>query len=93
MITLITLIVELFLLFLSHLYIPFTGRNSILREAVVGNKPYVYVLNKADLADLRQRDRIEAKLKAEGYWPCIFTNLRSPTDSNTRQVGYDSFHS
>ena len=65
---------------------PFTGRNIAFRQSIVGNKPYCFVLNKADLADLSQKDKIVEKLALDGFSPCFFTNLRDSNDKTTRKV-------
>jgi ribosome biogenesis GTPase A len=75
-----------FFSFLKH--IPLTGRNLSFRERVIGNKPYVYVLNKADCADLSQIDKVKAQLHREGYSPSVLTILRDTKDKNTRTVSY-----
>ena len=56
------------------------------RKNIVGDKPYAYVLNKADLTDLTHRDKIEKKLKDEGYGPCFFTVLKDTNDKETKKV-------
>jgi ribosome biogenesis GTPase A len=56
------------------------------RERVIGNKPYVYVLNKADTADLSQIDKIKSRLDREGYSPSVLTVLRDTSDKNTKTV-------
>ena len=58
------------------------------RRAVIGNKPYAYVLNKADLTDLTHKDKIVSKLQSEGYAPCFFTILKDSNDRATKQVSY-----
>ncbi|CAF0968459.1 unnamed protein product [Brachionus calyciflorus] len=60
--------------------------NFSFRKVVVGNKPYAYVLNKSDLTDLTQKDRILSKLEKEGYAPTYFTNLRDSSDKTYRQI-------
>ena len=65
---------------------PFTGRNLAFRRSIIGAKPYAYVLNKADLADLGERERIVAKLAEESYAPCYFTVLRDSNDKAVRDI-------
>ena len=66
--------------------IPLTGRNLSFRERIIGNKPYAYVLNKADLADFSQVEEIKKRLNNEGYSPTFFTVLKDTSDKNTRNV-------
>jgi hypothetical protein len=66
--------------------VPFSGRNQTFRQTVIGNKPYVLVLNKADLADLKDRKAILEKLERLDYKSCLFTSFRNPKDHNTRKV-------
>jgi ribosome biogenesis GTPase A len=56
------------------------------RKNIIGDKPYAYVLNKADLTDLTHKDKIEKKLKDEGYGPCFFTVLKDTNDKETKKV-------
>jgi hypothetical protein len=58
---------------------------------VVGNKPYAYVLNKADLCDLSQEKIIRSKLEKEGYAPCFFTTLKDNSDKTAKTVIYFFF--
>lgn len=44
------------------------------------------MLNKADLADLSQKNKIVEKLALDGFSPCFFTNLRDSNDKTTRKV-------
>lgn len=53
--------------------IPFSGRNSQLRE-VINIRPHVLILNKCDLADLSRKQEILEKLKAEGVNNIQFTS-------------------
>jgi hypothetical protein len=48
----------------------------------------VYILNKADLADLTNKEKIVEKLHTEQYSPCYFTNLRNTNDKTFRKVCY-----
>ena len=63
-----------------------TGRNLRFKKNVIGDKPYVYVLNKADLSDLTHKDKILAKLKMSGYYPCFFTVLKDSNDQETKKA-------
>jgi hypothetical protein len=44
------------------------------------------VLNKADLADLTNQDKIVAKLAKETYSPCFFTVLKNTNDKTAKKV-------
>lgn len=70
---------------------PFTGRTLSFRKVIIGNKPYAYVLNKADLADLTHKDKIIKKLKEENYTPCFFTVLKDSNDKACRKVYFPGF--
>uniref|UniRef100_A0A5F9DKL8 Mitochondrial GTPase 1 n=1 Tax=Oryctolagus cuniculus TaxID=9986 RepID=A0A5F9DKL8_RABIT len=64
--------------------IPLSGRNPVFQEAL-GLKPHLLVLNKMDLADLTERQKIVQQLEeGEGLRNVIFTNCM--TDENVRQV-------
>ena len=69
-----------------NLKAPFTGRNFHFRQAIVGNKPYCLVLNKADLADLTQKKKIVSKLDKDGYSPVFFTTLKNTEDKTAKKV-------
>ncbi|XP_019499638.1 PREDICTED: mitochondrial ribosome-associated GTPase 1 isoform X2 [Hipposideros armiger] len=63
--------------------IPLSGRNPLFRETL-GIKPHLLVLNKMDLADLSQRQKILQHLEREGLKNVIFTNCVK--DENVKQV-------
>lgn len=59
--------------------IPFSGRNSQLRE-VIHIRPHILILNKTDLADLSRKEKIIEKIKSEGvnniyFSSCIRKNI------------------
>jgi len=66
--------------------IPFSGRNSKFRQTIVGNKPYAFVLNKADLADLTHREKIVKKLEEQDSKPCFFTVMKKQNDSEAQKI-------
>ncbi|XP_019583889.2 mitochondrial ribosome-associated GTPase 1 isoform X1 [Rhinolophus sinicus] len=59
------------------------GRNPLFQETL-GIKPHLLVLNKMDLADLSQRQKIIQHLEREGLKNVIFTNCVK--DENVKQV-------
>lgn len=64
--------------------IPLSGRNPVFQETL-GLKPHLLILNKMDLADLTERQKIVQQLEeGEGLRNIIFTNCM--TDENVRQV-------
>lgn len=44
------------------------------------------MLNKADLVDLKNKDKVVDKLKKEGYYPCFFTVLKDSSDKETKKI-------
>ncbi|XP_036295148.1 mitochondrial ribosome-associated GTPase 1 isoform X2 [Pipistrellus kuhlii] len=63
--------------------IPFSGRNPLFQETL-GIKPHLLVLNKMDLADLTEKQKILRHLEREGLKNVIFTNCVK--DENIKQV-------
>ncbi|XP_071071704.1 mitochondrial ribosome-associated GTPase 1 [Dasypus novemcinctus] len=63
--------------------IPLSGRNPQFQE-VLGLKPHLLVLNKMDLADLTEQQKIIQRLEGEGLKNVIFTNCVK--DENTDQI-------
>ncbi|CAO2583772.1 Mitochondrial ribosome-associated GTPase 1 [Lemmus lemmus] len=53
--------------------IPLSGRNPLFQE-LLGLKPHLLVLNKMDLADLTEQQRIAQHLEGKGLKNVIFTN-------------------
>uniref|UniRef100_A0A9L0S287 Mitochondrial GTPase 1 n=1 Tax=Equus caballus TaxID=9796 RepID=A0A9L0S287_HORSE len=62
--------------------ISFGGRNPLFQETL-GLKPHLLVLNKMDLADLKERQKIIRHLEGEGLKNVIFTNCVK--DENVKQ--------
>lgn len=57
--------------------IPFTGRNPIFANTLIGNKPHILVLNKKDLTIPSLIPRIRDQLKAEqNIQNLVFTNSK-----------------
>uniref|UniRef100_G1P4L5 Mitochondrial GTPase 1 n=1 Tax=Myotis lucifugus TaxID=59463 RepID=G1P4L5_MYOLU len=63
--------------------IPLSGRNPLFQETL-GIKPHLLVLNKMDLADLKEKQKIIRHLEREGLKNVIFTNCIK--DENIKQV-------
>ncbi|ELK36777.1 Mitochondrial GTPase 1 [Myotis davidii] len=59
------------------------GRNPLFQETL-GIKPHLFVLNKMDLADLKEKQKIIRHLEREGLKNVIFTNCIK--DENIKQV-------
>nr|KAF6425179.1 hypothetical protein HJG59_009233 [Molossus molossus] len=63
--------------------IPLSGRNPLFQETL-GIKPHLLILNKMDLADLKEQQKIIQHLEGEGLKNVIFTNCIK--DENIKQV-------
>ncbi|XP_017375386.1 mitochondrial ribosome-associated GTPase 1 [Cebus imitator] len=63
--------------------IPLSGRNPLFQETL-GLKPHLLVLNKMDLADLTEQQKIMQRLEGEGLKNVIFTNCVK--DENVKQI-------
>ncbi|XP_078291171.1 mitochondrial ribosome-associated GTPase 1 isoform X1 [Panthera onca] len=63
--------------------ISFSGRNPLFQETL-GLKPHVLVLNKMDLADLKEQQKIIQHLEGEGLKNVVFTNCLQ--DENVKQI-------
>uniref|UniRef100_A0AC11BCA8 Mitochondrial ribosome associated GTPase 1 n=1 Tax=Ovis aries TaxID=9940 RepID=A0AC11BCA8_SHEEP len=63
--------------------IPLSGRNPLFQETL-GLKPHLLVLNKMDLADLKEQQKILQHLEREGLKHVVFTNCVK--DENVKQV-------
>ncbi|GAB5578916.1 mitochondrial ribosome-associated GTPase 1 isoform X2 [Prionailurus iriomotensis] len=59
------------------------GRNPLFQETL-GLKPHVLVLNKMDLADLKEQQKIIQHLEGEGLKNVVFTNCLQ--DENVKQI-------
>lgn len=69
--------------------IPLIGRNKEFKEHLGLIKPRILVLNKSDLADLTQWDKVKAKLESAGDTEVILTNMTGDTFSYNER-GYDT---
>ncbi|XP_022424066.1 mitochondrial ribosome-associated GTPase 1 isoform X2 [Delphinapterus leucas] len=63
--------------------IPLSGRNPLFQETL-GLKPHLLVLNKMDLADMKEQQKIIQHLEGEGLKNVIFTNCVK--DENIKQI-------
>ncbi|XP_029403824.1 mitochondrial ribosome-associated GTPase 1 isoform X1 [Mus pahari] len=63
--------------------IPFSGRNPLFQE-LLGLKPHLLVLNKMDLADLTEQQKIVQRLEEKGLNNVLFTNCVK--DENIKQI-------
>ncbi|XP_029788707.1 mitochondrial ribosome-associated GTPase 1 isoform X3 [Suricata suricatta] len=63
--------------------ISFIGRNPLFQETL-GLKPHVLVLNKMDLADLKEQQKIIQHLEGEGLKHVVFTSC--VRDENVKQI-------
>ena len=59
--------------------IPFSGRNPLF-EKRLKLRPYLLILNKVDLADLRQRNQVAKHLEREGITRVMYTNCKQQID-------------
>ncbi|MCU5746726.1 ribosome biogenesis GTPase YlqF [Staphylococcus sp. SQ8-PEA] len=50
--------------------IPYSSRNPMIDE-VIGNKPRVVILNKKDMANLKELDKWQTYFKDEGFYPVV----------------------
>ena len=55
--------------------IPITGRNPLFKDAMIGPKPHILLLNKIDLADMTCELQIDRELKNQGIDKIFYTNL------------------
>ncbi|XP_021564993.1 mitochondrial ribosome-associated GTPase 1 isoform X2 [Carlito syrichta] len=63
--------------------IPLSGRNPLFQETL-GLKPHLLILNKMDLADLTEQQKIMQRLEGQGLKNVIFTNCVK--DENVKQI-------
>ncbi|XP_069186771.1 mitochondrial ribosome-associated GTPase 1 [Procambarus clarkii] len=68
--------------------IPITGRNSLFEQRLGLStlKPHIFVLNKMDLADLRDRNSIISYYESQGVKDIIFTNCKNPDSSGIKSI-------
>lgn len=63
--------------------IPFSGRNPVFQDTLSA-KPHLLILNKMDLADLSNKQRILKKLEKEGMTDVLFTDCLKQRDHNIK---------
>ncbi|XP_039857849.1 mitochondrial ribosome-associated GTPase 1-like isoform X2 [Simochromis diagramma] len=65
--------------------IPFSGRNPVFQDTLSA-KPHLLILNKMDLADLSNKQRILKKLEKEGMTDVLFTDCLKQRDHNIKKL-------
>ncbi|CAL1578058.1 unnamed protein product [Knipowitschia caucasica] len=65
--------------------IPFSGRNPVFRETL-DVKPHLLVLNKMDLADMSQKQRIQNQMHRKGVQNVLFTDCLKQRDDNVKKL-------
>jgi len=66
--------------------IPLTGRNPLFRQTLLGIKPHILILNKVDLANIKQKSGILKALKNQGITEVIFTNSKKPDSRGIKSI-------
>ncbi|CAM9665354.1 unnamed protein product [Lampetra fluviatilis] len=70
---------------LTGIHIPLSGRNLPLQEDL-SVRPHLLVLNKMDLADMTQKQRVLQELEKRGVSNVLFTNCADETSFSLRKV-------
>ncbi|XP_038638973.1 mitochondrial ribosome-associated GTPase 1 [Scyliorhinus canicula] len=65
--------------------IPLSGRNPVFEEAL-GVRPHLLVLNKLDLADLTNKQKILSQLEQQGIQNILFTDCLRERDVNVKKI-------
>ncbi|XP_061914208.1 mitochondrial ribosome-associated GTPase 1 [Entelurus aequoreus] len=65
--------------------IPFSGRNPLFQETL-DVKPHLLVLNKMDLADLSNKQRILKELNTNGVQNVVYTDCLKQRDENVKKL-------
>lgn len=65
--------------------IPFSGRNPVFQETL-DVRPHLLVLNKMDLADMSQKQRIVKQLHKNGVPHVLFTDCLKQRDENIKKL-------
>ncbi|XP_034465430.1 mitochondrial ribosome-associated GTPase 1 [Hippoglossus hippoglossus] len=65
--------------------IPFSGRNPLFQETL-DVRPHVLILNKMDLADLTNKQRILKKLEKDGVQNVLFTDCLKQRDDSIKKL-------
>ncbi|KAK8754571.1 hypothetical protein OTU49_016724 [Cherax quadricarinatus] len=68
--------------------IPISGRNPLFETklGLSSLKPHILILNKMDLADLREKDSIVSYYKNQGVKDILFTNCKRPESYGIRRI-------
>uniref|UniRef100_S4RIW9 Mitochondrial GTPase 1 n=1 Tax=Petromyzon marinus TaxID=7757 RepID=S4RIW9_PETMA len=69
----------------ARIHIPLSGRNLPLQEDL-SVRPHLLVLNKMDLADMTQKQRVLQELEKRGVSNVLFTNCADETSVSLRKV-------
>lgn len=67
--------------------IPLSGRNPNFSHMLVGEKPHIVVLNKADLISSEDRKRIREIYEKSVTKNLVFTNCKDDQDQGIKKVG------
>ncbi|KAM7408803.1 hypothetical protein PAMA_002497 [Pampus argenteus] len=65
--------------------IPFSGRNPVFQETL-DIRPHLLILNKMDLADMTNKQRILKKLERNGVRNVLFTDCLKQRDDNIKKL-------
>ncbi|XP_069741412.1 mitochondrial ribosome-associated GTPase 1 isoform X2 [Narcine bancroftii] len=65
--------------------IPLTGRNPLFKETL-GIKPHLLVLNKMDVADLTDKERVLKQLEEQGIQNILFTDCLRDKDVHVKKI-------
>ncbi|XP_061601507.1 mitochondrial ribosome-associated GTPase 1 [Cololabis saira] len=65
--------------------IPFSGRNPVFQDSLI-IRPHLLVLNKMDLADVSNKQRILKKLKQDGMKDVLFTDSLKQRDDSIKKL-------
>jgi len=64
-----------------------SGRNPDFRHMILGTKPHLLILNKKDLADLKDSDKVSDHLRQNyGITDVMYTNCKDDKDSNVANI-------
>uniref|UniRef100_M4AH20 Mitochondrial GTPase 1 n=1 Tax=Xiphophorus maculatus TaxID=8083 RepID=M4AH20_XIPMA len=72
-------------IFLNNDQIPLSGRNPIFEDSL-NVRPHLLVLNKMDLADLSNKQKILKKLENDGVRNVLFTDCLKQRDDNVKKL-------
>ena len=75
--------------------IPFSGRNPLFFQQMVGIKPHILILNKSDLIRSKEKSRIMELMEQQTYIEnsvTLFTNSKNSKCQGIRDVSKLSFN-